>query len=159
MINSKLLYAATVAVSLLSTLAMADEAPVTRTQVNAEVRQAMASGTLRRNDYDEPIVATAVSTKTRAEVGTEMAEAKAARKVLKGPWANRTFNPSGVDIFKTSTLTRAEVKSDVVQAAANGTLQRTDYDDAALVARRAAAHTASSTLAQRLKAALSRNNG
>lgn len=51
--NSKLLYAATLAVSLISTLAMADEAPLTRAQVNAETQQAIANGTLRRTDYDD----------------------------------------------------------------------------------------------------------
>ena len=51
--NSKFLYAATVAVSLISTLAMADEAPPTRAQVNAEVQQARGNGTLQRTDYDD----------------------------------------------------------------------------------------------------------
>ena len=54
-----------------------------------------------------------------------------------------------------SVVTRAAVKADVLQAAADGTLQRTDYDDAALIARRAKAHTASATFAQRVKTALS----
>ena len=158
--NSKLLYTATVALSLLSTLALADEAPLTRTEINAEVRQAMANGTLRRTDYDDvarrPV---AVSTQTRAEVGIEMAEAKAARKALIGPLKDRSYNPFGTEVLKTSTLARAQVKAEVVQAAAEGTLQRTDYDDAALVARRANAHAASATLAQRFKAALSRDHG
>ena len=35
--NSKLLFAATVAVSLISTLALADEAQLTRAQVNADL--------------------------------------------------------------------------------------------------------------------------
>jgi Domain of unknown function (DUF4148) len=160
MLNSKLLYAATVAVSLLSSLAMADEAPLTRAQVNADTQQAMANGTLRRTDYDDltrgPVAA---STKTRADTAVEFADAKAARKALIGPDANRTYNPFGTEILKTSTLARADVKADVLQAAANGTLQRTDYDDAALVARRAKAHAASATFAQRFKAALARSNG
>ena len=158
--NSKLLYAATVALSLLSTLALADEAPLARSQVNAEVRQAMANGTLRRTDYDDQARSpVAALTKARAEVGVEMAEAKTARKGLTGPLTNRTYNPFGTEVLKTSTLARAEVKAEVLQAAASGTLQRTDYDDAALVARRANAHAASSTLAQRFKAALAREQG
>ena len=88
-----------------------------------------------------------------------MAEAKAARKGLTGPLTNRTYNPFGTEVLKTSTLARAEVKAEVLQAAASGTLQRTDYDDAALVARRANAHAASATLAQRFKAALARGQG
>ncbi|HEY9066623.1 MAG TPA: DUF4148 domain-containing protein [Burkholderiaceae bacterium] len=51
--NAKLLFIATVAVSLASTLAMADEAPLTRTQVIAELNQAAANGTLPRPDYDD----------------------------------------------------------------------------------------------------------
>ena len=158
--NSKLLYAATVALSLLSTLALADEAPLTRTQVNAEVRQAMANGTLRRTDYDDVAVTpVAASAKTRADVAVELAEAKSARKALIGPLKDRSYNPFGTEVLKTSTLARAEVKAEVLQAAAAGTLQRTDYDDGALVARRANAHTASPTLAQRFKAAFARDQG
>jgi hypothetical protein len=160
MLNSKLLYAATVAVSLLSSLAMADEAPLTRAQVNAETQQAIANGTLRRTDYDDvtrgPVTP---STTTRADVAVELADAKAARRALIGPNADRNYNPFGTEILRSSTLARADVKADVLQAAANGTLQRTDYDDAALVARRAKAHAASATFAQRFKAALARKNG
>lgn len=157
--NSKLLFTATVAVSLLSTLAMADEAPLTRGQVKAELNQAIATHTLQRTDYDlDAVPAAAVaSTVTRSDVVADLASAKAERKALKGPDANRTFNPSGVAILATSTLTRAEVKAEVLQAQADGTLQRTDYDDAALIARRANQHTAPSVLAQRLKAVFSRS--
>ena len=153
--NSKLLYAATVAISLISTLALADEAPgarLTRAQVSAELAQAVANGTLRRTDYDDVAEArlpAGVSGISRAQVAVEMAGAKAARKTLVGPQANRSYNPFGTEIRKTSTLTRAEVRADVLQAAADGTLQRTDYDDAALLARRATAHRALATLAQR----------
>ena len=158
--NSKLLYTATVALSLLSTLALADEAPLARSQVNAEVRQAMANGTLRRTDYDDQARSpVAPFTETRAEVGVEMAEAKTARKALIGPLEDRSYNPFGAEVLKTSTLARAQVKAEVLQAAAEGTLQRTDYDDGALVARRANAHTASPTLAQRFKAAFARDHG
>lgn len=157
--NSKFLYAATIAVSLISTLALADEAPATRAQVNAELRQAIVDGTLQRSDYgvDAYRANQGVSTKTRAQVATELAQASAARKTLVGPEANRTFNPYGTQIHETSTLARAAVKQEVLEAAANGTLQRTDYDDAALVARRANAQAASAAFAQRLKAKFSRH--
>jgi len=153
--NSKFLYVATLAVSLLSTLAMADEGPVSRTQVKAELSKAIANGTLQRTDYDaDRRDAADRSTQTRDQVVAELAAAKASRKSLKGPDANRTYNPSGTEIYRPSIVTRAEVKADVLQAAANGTLQRTDYDDAALAARRVKAHIASVNLAQRVKAAL-----
>lgn len=155
--NSKFLYAATVAVSLISTLAMADEAPATRAQVNAELHQAIVDGTLQRSDYGDDAYRAnqGVSTKTRAQVATELAQAGAARKTLVGPDANRTYNPYGTQIHETSTLARAAVKQEVLEAAANGTLQRTDYDDAALVARRANAQAASAAFAQRVKAKFS----
>ncbi len=159
--NSKLLFAATVAVSLISTLAMADDvanaSPVTRAQVNAELSQAIATHTLQRTDYDSTannVIVT--SNRGRADVLVELASAKAARKALVGPDANRTYNQYGTEILAHSTLTRSEVKTEVRQAAAAGTLQRTDYDDTTVVARRAKQHIASATLAQRVKAAFSR---
>ena len=159
--NSKFLYAATIAVSLISTLAMADEAPLTRAQVNADVQKAIATGALQRSDYDsgsfrtEP--AAVASTQSRAQIGVELAQAKAARATLIGPDANRTYNQFGTQIQARSTLARSDVKSEVLAAAANGTLQRTDYDDAASLARKANQHAASATFAQRVKAKFSRN--
>lgn len=157
--NSKFLYAATVAVSLISSLAFADEAPVTRAQVNAETQQAIANGTLRRTDYDvgsyRPQELT--SNTTRQQVAVELAQAKQARKALVGPDANRTYNPFGTQIFETSTLARSEVKGEVLQAAKAGTLQRTDYDDVASLTRKANQHAASATFAQRFKAKFARD--
>ncbi|HEY8707775.1 MAG TPA: DUF4148 domain-containing protein [Burkholderiaceae bacterium] len=156
--NSKLLFAATVAVSLLSTLALADQAnaaTLTRAEVQAELAQAIANGALQRTDYDhEDRAPAAVSTTSRAQVAAQLAAAQASRKNLIGPDANRTYNPYGTAILQTSDLTRAQVKAEVLQAAADGTLQRTDYDDAALVARRAHAQAASARVAQRVKATL-----
>jgi hypothetical protein len=156
--NSKFLYAATIAVSLISTLAMADETtPVTREQVVADLHKAIADGTLQRTDYDvlrTPARATG-PLKTRAQVNAEFAADKTARSALVGPEADRNYNPNGTQIFETSTLTRNEVKAEVLQAAANGTLQRTDYDDPTQLARQAKAHEASASFAQRLKAKFS----
>lgn len=157
--NSKLLYAATIAVSLISTIAMADEAPLTRAQVNAETQQALANGTLQRTDYDtgsyrQPAL---TSNLTRQQVAVELAQARTARKALVGPDANRTYNPFGTQVLETSTLARSEVKSEVLAAAAAGTLQRTDYDDVASVTRKANQHAASATFAQRFKAKFPRD--
>ena len=159
--NSKFLYAATVAVSLISTVAMADDAPVSRAQVNAETQQAITNGTLQRTDYDSGSFRPqpARSTLTRDQVAIELAQATAARKMLVGPDANRIYNPSGTQIFQTSTLARSEVKSETLQAAANGTLQRTDYDDVASLTRKANQHAASAIFAQRFKAKFSKNQG
>ena len=165
--NSKLLYAATLAVSLLASLAVAGGAmaatdgSLTRAEVNADLAKARADGTLQRSDYpDADFRAAAVtSTQTRAQVAIDLADAKASRKALIGPNANRIYNPAGTEILRVSTVSRAEVRAEVFQAAANGTLQRTDYDDAALVARRANAHIASQRFAQRVKAALAGRQG
>ena len=168
--NSKLLYAATLAVSLLASLAVAGGAmaatdgSLTRAEVNADLAQARADGTLQRSDYPEAdfraaAVTAVTSTQTRAQVAIDLADAKASRKTLIGPNANRIYNPAGTEFLRVSTVSRAEVRSEVLQAAATGTLQRTDYDDAALVARRANAHIASQRFAQRVKAALAGHQG
>jgi Domain of unknown function (DUF4148) len=154
--NSKYLYAATLAVSLISTLAMAEEAPVTRAQVNAELSKAIANGTLQRTDYDPgTTVVTTTSTLTRDQVSVAYLNAKAAKKSLNDSDASSTYNPFGSALRTPSPVTRAEVKSDVLQAAANGTLHHGDYDfdDSTRGVSRAKAKTVSPTLAQRSKAA------
>ena len=86
--NSNFLYAATVAISLISSLAMADEAPATRAQVNAELRQAIVYGTLQHSDYSADSYrqpGAAVSAKTRTQVAVELAQAKTARATLIKP--------------------------------------------------------------------------
>ena len=151
--NSKLLFAATIAVSLLSTWAMAAEAQVTRAQVNADVRQAIATHTLQRTDYDvAPRGAEAALTKTRAQVQAELIADNADRARLVGPNANRTFNPVGTQVLEPATLTRADVKTDALQAAAAGTLRRSDYDGRPAAAQSVNARAAAQTLAQRVKA-------
>lgn len=137
--NSKFLYAATIAVSLISTVAMAGEAQD------------------REYGRDAYRTETTQSSVTRSQVAAELAQAKQARKALVGPDANSNYNPSGTQIFQTSTLARSEVKAETLQAAAAGTLQRTDYDDAASLTRKANQHAASANFAQRFKAKFSKN--
>jgi hypothetical protein len=160
--NSKLLYAATVAISLISTLALADEAPgaKSRAEVRAELSAAIADHSLQRTDYDADARAAAgVSTKSRDQVRAELVADNRARRALAGPLANRTFNGAGVAILATSTLPRAEVKAEVLAAAANGTLHRTDYDDPLNVARPNARRVSGPSLAQRLKDVFARLHG
>jgi Domain of unknown function (DUF4148) len=159
--NSKLLYAATVAVSLLSlsTFAMAQDAPLTREQVKAEFAKAAADGTLQRSDYDALKTPASTSPKSRSQILAELSQDKAERSTLKGPDADRNYNPVGVAIYRTSVLSRAEVVAEVQQARADGTLQRNDYEDAAQLARSAPQHAASTQFAQRLKAKFSRKQG
>ena len=163
--NSKFLFVATVAVSLLSTVAMANEAstavtvaaaPLTRAQVSAEAAQAAANGSLQRTDYDADKTVASTSTLSQAQVIADMAAAKQSRKDLVGPDRNNLYNPFGAQVNARSTVARAAVKVEVLKAAATGTLPATDYDDTALVARRVAAHAASVNVAQRIKALVAR---
>jgi Domain of unknown function (DUF4148) len=159
--NSKLLYAATLAVSLLgSTVAFADDAPATRAQVKAELNQAIANGTLRRTDYEllQPPVLSGSAT-TREQVARELAQERAERAVLVGADASRDYNPLGTHILDRSMLARSTVKNEVLQAAAQGTLQRSDYDDAASIARKARAHAADVSFAQRVKGRIAHDAG
>ncbi len=128
--NSKLLYAATVALALVSGLAMADEGrPQSRAQVAAAWNQAAADGTLRHNDYDyDKIDARTLSSRTRNEVVAELAASRP-NPALVGPLRNRTYNPAGMETLLVSSLPRAEVKAEVVAAVRDGTLRHSDYDD------------------------------
>lgn len=146
--NAKLLYAATVALALASGMAMADESqPLTREQVTKALDQAVADGTMRRNDYDyDRYEDRAPSTRTRDEVVADM---KASRpdKALVGPLRNHTFNPAGMETLRVSTLPRAEVKAQVVAAVRDGTLRHSDYDDVPVRTARRAARNAAPVLA------------
>lgn len=153
--NKTFLYAATVALALASTLAMAQQqAPLSRDQVNAETRQARQDGTLRRTDYDDGSYRpqAAPSSVTRADVGADLAQARLARQSLAGPLADSRYNEYGTAVLQVSTLPRRVVRDEVLAAAAAGTLQRTDYDDAASLARKADQHAAGERFAHRVKA-------
>lgn len=147
--TSKFLFIASVTVSLLGTLTLADHAsaaPRTREQVAAEAAKAAKDGTLQRTDYDADAryFATSPTTATRAQLDEARAAAAKARASLLAPDRNGSYNPFGTQILNHSELTRAAVKDEARAAVANGTLPRTDYDaeDEELVARR---------IAQRLK--------
>ena len=146
--NAKLLYVATVALALASSLAVAQEAqPLTRAEVNKAWAQARADGTLRKNDYDyDANDFKAPSSRSRDEV---IAEMKVPRDpALIGPLRNRTYNPGGMETLRVSSLPRAQVQADVLAAVRDGTLRRTDYDDEIVrVARRAPARTPAPILA------------
>ena len=146
--NAKLLYAATVALALASSLAVAGEdQPLTRADVTKAWNQAAADGTLRKNDYDyDANDFKAPSSRRRAEV---IAELKVPRDpALIGPLRSRNYNPGGMETLRVSTLPRAQVKAEVVAAVRDGTLRRTDYDDEGVrIARSAPARTPAPVLA------------
>jgi hypothetical protein len=130
--NARLLYAATIALAVASTAALADEtgAP-TREQVIADYQQAAQAGTLHRNDYADELASRAAPAvvRPREDVVAELGRAHADRARLKGPLANRTYNPAGTEVLRPLTFARADVKAEVLAARADGTLRRTDYDD------------------------------
>ena len=128
--NAKLLFVGTVALALVSSLAYSQEAgPLTRAQVPAEYSRAAADGTLHRTDYDDVARDSAVvSTRTRAEVITELAAPRQPSALI-GPMRNRTCNPSGVEAMRPSAVTRNEVRTQVAGAVHDGSLRRSDYGD------------------------------
>jgi hypothetical protein len=147
--SAKILYAATLAVALASSLAVAGEnAPLTRAQVVADYQHAAAAGTLRKNDYDADTQDfKGVSTQTRAEVIAAL-RGNRIDPALVGPMRNRTYNPAGVEALRVSTLPRAQVKAEVAAAMRDGSLRRSDYDeDVVHAARRAPVRSTAPVLA------------
>ncbi|MEP6739052.1 MAG: DUF4148 domain-containing protein [Caldimonas sp.] len=152
--NAKLLFAATVALSIASTFAMADPAqPVTREQVLADYAASAANGTLRKNDYDYAAHDFAgTSTKSRDQVVAEMVAARSGNTLV-GPMRNKTYNLFGTETLRPAIYTRAEVKSEVLAARQDGTLRSSDYADDSTVhiAHRSIDRSSRPVLAQALK--------
>ena len=142
--NAKLLFAATVAVSALATFAsstvLADEInpPLTRAQVTAQLEQARANGTLQTTDYDFGVSSRSQSPAlSRSEVVATLA-ARPNALLANSSARSRSYNPFGAELLQASTVTRAAVKAETLEAVAAGTLPRTDYEyDQNVVARRA----------------------
>jgi hypothetical protein len=153
--NAKLLFAATVAVSALATFAsttvLADEinTPLTRAQVTAQLEQARANGTLQTTDYDFGVAARSQSPAlSRSEVLATLA-AKPSALLANNSARSRSYNPFGTELLQASTVARAAVKAETLEAVANGTLPRSDYEyDQSLVARRAVDKNAKPILAR-----------
>jgi hypothetical protein len=128
--NARLLFAATLSLAVASSLAYGGEAPpLSREQVRADYRQAVASGTLQSHDYDFGAHDfEGKSTKTRAEVIADMNAAREANTLV-GPMRNRTYNPGGTETLRPPTVARSGVKTAVTAALRDGSLRRSDYDD------------------------------
>ena len=162
--NAKLLFAATLTLAIASSFAQAADTttPLTRADVKADVQRAIANGTLPRTEYGLSYGArdaVGPSTTTRSQVVAELQAAQRAagyRATLASD-----YNSYPADLNRASTVTRAEVKAEVAQAIADGTLPVSDYaGDRQFVtthAKAPVANRASAPLAQRLKAALGRD--
>jgi hypothetical protein len=138
--NAKLLYAGTIALALVSSLAYGQQAkPLTRAEVAAEYSRAAAAGTLRNTEYaDVERDRDVRSTQTRSDVVADMNASRQANKLV-GPMRNRTYNPYGSELNRASTVTRSNVKTEVGAAMRDGSLRRSDYDHVPVsVSRRAA---------------------
>ena len=121
--NAKLLFATTMVLALASSLALADEAPITRAAVIADYQQAARAGQLHRNDYYDELVSRPApeSQVARAQV---LAELKAPRDPrLVGPLLNRNYNQFGTELMREPIYSRADVKADVLQARIEHTLR------------------------------------
>ena len=121
--NAKLLFATTMGLALASTLALADDAPVTRAAVIADYQQAAGAGQLHRNDYADELASRPApeSEAARAQV---LAALKAPRDPrLVGPLRNRSYNQFGTDLMREPIYSRADVKVDVLQARTEHTLR------------------------------------
>lgn len=151
--NSKFLYAVTIAVSLVSTLALADEAPLTREQVKAEARKAALEGTLRHPDFDLAVHRPQTpSTLTREQVVADLKRSPAVGIALIAP-EEAGYHDMHPQSQGSSTLTRSEVQDEVRQAVKDGTLPHPDDSEATLwSARRLGTPTAAPTVSQRGKA-------
>ena len=121
--NSKFLYAATVGLALASSYAFADEAPLGRADGIAQAQQAARSGTPHRTDWDDELAArpAAGSSVARDQVLAALKAPADARLV--GPLRNKTYNPYGTEAMRAPVVSRAEVKSQVLAARADGTLR------------------------------------
>ena len=165
--NAKLLFAATVALAITSSLSSFAQAadnttPLTRAEVKASVQRAVADGTLPVTEYSLSFGArdnAIPSTKARSQV---LAELQAAQRTP----GYRAVLASDYNVYPSeqnsaSTVTRAQVRAEVAQAMADGTLPASDYagDDQIVRthAKAPAANRASASLAQRLKAAFGRD--
>jgi len=136
--NAKILFTATLAIALASSLALAGEVQpaATRASVVADLQKARADGTLRKNDYDyDARDFGAQPGRARQDV---IAEMRAPRdKLLVGFTArNRSYNPYGSELLRMQPVPRAQVKADVQTAMRDGSLRRSDYDDVPVRATR-----------------------
>ena len=139
--NPKLLYAGTIALALVSSLAYGQDAkPLTRAEVAAEYSRAAAAGTLRHTEHadverDRDL---RTSKTTRAEVLADMDASRRNNKLV-GPMRSRNYNPYGSELNRPPTMTRSDMRTQVGAAMRDGTLRRSDYDHVPVsVSRRAA---------------------
>jgi hypothetical protein len=121
--NAKFLFATTMGLALASSLALADEAPITRAAVIADYQQAARAGQLHRGEYADELASRAApgSQVPRAQVLAELKTPRDPRLI--GPLLSRNYNQFGTETMREPIYSRADVKADVLQARAEHTLR------------------------------------
>jgi hypothetical protein len=119
--NAKLLFAATLSLTLISPLATAVDTPAVRNAV--QVQQAVGASKLHHTDYDDELASRPASDSqvTRAEVRAALKAPTDPRLV--GPLRSRTYNAYGAEILRGPAYRRAEIKSEVIEARAQHSLR------------------------------------
>ena len=127
--NAKLLISTSMGLALASSLALAEEAPITRAAVITDYQQAARAGQLHRNDYADELASRPPqgSHVMRERVVAELKSPTDPRLV--GPLRNRTYNQFGTELMDNPIYTRAEVKADVLQARSEHALRPAGESD------------------------------
>ena len=113
-----ILLAATMGLALISPMAMADEAAAANAAVTIDLQNAPGAARLHHTDYDDALAARpAPSSQLRRDQVLATLKTPADRRLV-GPLRSRTYNPYGTELMRESTTSRAEVKSQVLEARA-----------------------------------------
>jgi hypothetical protein len=121
--NAKLLFAATVSLALIGPLAMADDTPATAKAVTIDSQKASGAATLHHTDYDDELAARPTpGSQVKRDAVLAALKTPADRRLV-GPLRSRTYNAYGIEIMREPTYSRAEVKTEVLEARAGHALR------------------------------------
>ena len=121
--NTKLLFAAMMGLALVGPVARADEAPVASAAVTADVRNAPGAARLHHTDYDDELAARPAPGPQALRDDVRAALKVPADRRLVGPLRSKTYNPYGTELMRESSSSRAEVRSQVLEARAEHALR------------------------------------
>lgn len=121
--NAKLLFAVTASLALVSPLAMADDTAAPGKAVTIDSQKAFGAARLHHTDYDDELAArpTPESQVNRDAVLAAL-KTPADRRLI-GPLRSKTYNAYGTETMREPTYSRAEVKSEVLEARAHHALR------------------------------------
>jgi hypothetical protein len=137
--NAKLLYAATVGLALISPLAVADDTAAAANPVSIDSQKAVGAATLHHSDYDDELAARPTPGSQMKRDAVVAALKTPADRRLVGPLRSKTYNAYGTEIMRGPAYSRAEIKSEVLEARAQHALrpagEAVDQPDAAAPGR------------------------